>query len=272
MKALPGTGRRDGGFGRFVAASGCANLADGIALVAWSWTASLLTRDPLLIAAVAAMLRLPWALAAIPAGILTDRLDRRRLILGMDLTRAGVFAATAALLWATLPLPEPPAQGTAAPLAYAGLLAAAAAVGLAEVFRDNAAQTLLPSIVPHARLERANGRLWSVELTANALAGPALGAWLLALAVPAPFAANALAYFAGFALMRGLRGGFRPEQTQVRDWRRELAEAFAFLRGRRCWRRWPGSPGSGTCSSRWRASPWSCTCRKISGWGRGPSA
>ncbi|MBU2244240.1 MAG: MFS transporter, partial [Alphaproteobacteria bacterium] len=66
---------------RFILASGLTNLADGIATVAWAWLASLLTRDPVWIALVPVALRLPWALCAIPAGIITDRADRRVLIL-----------------------------------------------------------------------------------------------------------------------------------------------------------------------------------------------
>ena len=31
---------------RFITASGMTNLGDGVAVLAWSWTASLLTRDP----------------------------------------------------------------------------------------------------------------------------------------------------------------------------------------------------------------------------------
>lgn len=216
---------------RFIAASGLTNLGDGVATVAWAWVASLLTRDPLLIALVATALRLPWALFALPAGIVADRVDRRRLILWMDVTRAAAFAATALALWTALPLPEAPERGVAAPFAFATLLAAAAVVGAAEVFRDNAAQTMLPSLVPHARLEAANGRLWSVEIVGNALVGPALGAMLVAFAAPAPFAGNAFAYAAAALVVASLAGSFRPARGDAaRDWRRELAEGFAFLR------------------------------------------
>lgn len=56
--------------------------------------------------------------------------------------------------------PEAIAGGTAALPANAGLLltviyVAAALLGTAEVFRDNAAQTLLPSIVDKEHLETA---------------------------------------------------------------------------------------------------------------------
>ena len=146
-------------FQRFVLASGLTNLADGIATVAWAWLASLITRDPLLIAVVPIALRLPWFICAVPAGIIADRVDRRRLILWMDALRGAGFIAVALAVWQALPLAVPPTQGLGNATLYGSLLGAAVLVGVAEVFRDNAAQTMLPSIVPHAALEKANGRL-----------------------------------------------------------------------------------------------------------------
>ena len=69
-----------------------------------------------------------------------------------------------------------PVAGVSHAWLYEVILVAALVVGGAEVFRDNAAQTMLPVLVGHGDLERANGRLWSVELLGNALVGPALGA------------------------------------------------------------------------------------------------
>ncbi len=217
-------------FFRFVTASGMTNLADGVATVAWAWLASLLTRDPLLISMVPVALRLPWFLFALPAGLVADRMDRRMLILAMDGIRTLAFAAAALIIWAALPLAPPPESGVSQPVLYWGIMLAALSVGIAEVFRDNAAQTMLPSIVPHAELERANGRLWSVELVGNALVGPALGAFLLTVALPLPFAANALAYLGAVWLILRIAGRFRPEAHAERNWRRELGEGFAFLR------------------------------------------
>ncbi|WP_432816770.1 MFS transporter [Sulfitobacter sp. JB4-11] len=219
-------------FLRFVTASGLTNLADGVATVAWAWLASLLTRDPLLIAVVPVALRLPWFVCAIPAGIITDRVDRRVLILWMDLLRGIAFAGVALALWWVTPLTAPPDTGVAEPFIYALVLAAAATVGVAEVFRDNAAQTMLPAIVPHDALERANGRLWSVELVGNALLGPAVGAFLIALAVPLPFALNAVAYGLAVVLFLALSGPFKPPVAVQRNWRSELGAAVAFLRAK----------------------------------------
>ena len=216
---------------RFIAASGMTNLADGIAVVAWGWIASLLTRDPLLVALLPVALRLPWVLLALPAGVVTDRMDRRRLILAMDAVRGLAFAGAAVALWAALPLQPAMADGVSSPALYGFLMLAALVVGGAEVFRDNAAQTMLPALVPEAQLERANGRLWSVELLTNALIGPALGAVLIGLWLPLAFGLNAAAYGGAMLLVLGLAGSFRAERPDPRPWRAELREGFHFLKG-----------------------------------------
>ena len=63
---------------RLFAASTISNLGDGVALIAYPWLASAITRNPVLIALVVVVQRLPWLLFALPAGVLTDRHDRRR--------------------------------------------------------------------------------------------------------------------------------------------------------------------------------------------------
>ncbi|MEM6387286.1 MAG: MFS transporter [Pseudomonadota bacterium] len=215
---------------RFIASSGLANLADGIAVVVWAWLASLLTRDPLMIAALPIVLRLPWFLFAIPAGLITDRVDRRRLILAMDAIRAGAFVLVGGAVWASLPLLPPPEAGLVHPRLFAVLMVSAAIVGVAEVFRDNAAQTMMPRIVSHAKLEAANGRLWSVELVGNSLLGPAVGAFLITVFLPLPFLLNAVAFAIGAGLIFTIAGSFRATQVTGQNWRRELREGWEFLK------------------------------------------
>ena len=218
-------------FQRFFWASGLANLADGVATLAWVWVASLLTRDAALIALVPMALRLPWAIFAIPAGVLADRMDRRRLVVAMDALRAVAFALAAGALWGAGALPEAPAAGVVSLPLFMALCLAALTVGVAEVFRDNAAQTLLPALVPDAGLERANGRLWTLEAVTNQMLGPAFGAFLLGSALGLPFAVNALAYAVAAVLMAQLSGQFRPHGGKPEAWRPALAAAFGFLRG-----------------------------------------
>ena len=215
---------------RFILASGTTNLADGIAVVVWAWIATLLTRDPFLIALMPVALRLPWFLFALPAGIVTDRVDRRQLILAMDILRTLAFAAAALAVLLSLPLAQPVDDGASMPGLFAMLFGCALVVGTAEVFRDNAAQTMLPTFVPHDQLEKANGRLWSVELVGNALLGPALGAFLIAALIWLPFAANSVAYAVAAMLILGMKGAFLPKARKTRNWRTELGEGLAYLR------------------------------------------
>ncbi|MEH7828135.1 MFS transporter [Gemmobacter denitrificans] len=217
-------------FTRFLAASGLANLADGIATLIWVWVASLLTRDAALIALVPVALRLPWVIFAIPAGLVADRVDRHRMVLAMDALRAAAFAVAAVALMVWAPSATAPATGVSSWPLFLTLCLAALVVGVAEVFRDNAAQTLLPALVPDQALERANGQLWSLESVTNQMLGPALGALLLGAALALPFAVNAAAYAAAALILLAMKGQFRPAPgDQPAHWRRDLAEAFRYL-------------------------------------------
>jgi len=218
-------------FRRFLAATGLANLGDGIAVLAWVWVATTLTRDAGLVALVPVALRLPWVVFAIPAGLVADRLDRRRVVIAMDGLRALAFLCAAAALAVQGPLPPAPMEGVSSAPLFAALCLSALAVGIAEVFRDNAAQALLPSIVPDAGLERANGRLWTVEALANQMIGPALGAFLLGAALALPFAVNAVFYAVAALLMLRVSGQFRPEAQTVEGWRPALMAGVRYLRG-----------------------------------------
>ena len=182
--------------------------------------ASLLTRDPLLVAMMPVALRLPWFLFAILAGIITNRVDRRKLILWMDVIRAIAFAIATVVIWQALPLAVSPQTSLIQPTVFYILMGKALLVGGAEVFRDNAARTMLPSLVSHDALERANGRLWSVELIGNSLIGPALGAFLIAAFTPAPFALKSIAHAVALVCVMSLKGAFKPQINEANpDWK-----------------------------------------------------
>ena len=216
-------------FRRFLLAAGFTNLGDGIATLAWTWLASTLTRDPFLIALMPVALRLPWFLFAIPAGLVTDRVQRKRLLLAMDLIRGLAFGMAATCIWRALPLDTPPTEGASDPLLFTALAFCALVIGVAEVFRDTAAQTVLPSIVDHAHLEAANARFWTVELVGNTLLGPALGAFLIGLALPLPFVVNTAAYLVAALILVRITIPRRGERPQRAPLRQELAEGLRFL-------------------------------------------
>lgn len=227
MTALSPHDRRP--FRRFLLAAGFTNLGDGIATLAWTWLATHLTRDPFLISLMPVALRLPWFLFAIPAGLVTDRVQRKRLLLAMDLIRGLAFGMAAACIWQALPLEPPQAEGVSDPLLFTALALCAAVIGIAEVFRDTAAQTVLPSIVDHDRLEAANARFWTVELVGNTLLGPALGAFLIGLALPLPFVVNAAAYLVAALILARITIPRRGERRARASIRQELGEGLRFL-------------------------------------------
>ena len=200
-------------------ASVTSNLGDGVAGVAYPWLASAVTRNPIHIAAVAVVTRLPWLLFSLPAGVITDRVDRRRLVAWMDILRfAGTIGVALIVLasQAQLSPPDEIASGAAPTPPNAGMLlaviyVAALVLGTAEVFRDNSAQTLMPSVVAKEQLERANGRLWGAEMVMGNFVGPPLGGALLAIAFALPFFFDAGTFAVAAALVFLIGGQFRPK-------------------------------------------------------------
>jgi len=82
------------------------NLGDGVATIAYPWLASAITRDPILIALIAVAQRLPWLVFTLPAGVITDRVDRRLAMVWMDVLRAGLTLVVAVtVLGASTDLP-----------------------------------------------------------------------------------------------------------------------------------------------------------------------
>jgi len=110
-------------------------------------------------------LTLPFVLFAIPAGLLADRVSRRRLMAGAEALRAAALLAILGLIWfggLTLPL-----------LALLGFVAVCGTVAYSV-----AAPSLVPSLVPPQSLPAANARIELARTVAFA-SGPALGGILV---------------------------------------------------------------------------------------------
>ena len=228
------------GYWRLFGASAISNLGDGMGTVAYPWLASALTRNPLLIALVVAAQRLPWLVLSLPAGVITDRVDRRRLIVRMDIVRGAVTAAIGlGVLWRQGALPDPgdvTAVVTTDAVLYPLLLAATLLKGSADLLRDNSAQTLLPALVDADGLERANGRMWAAEATANQFVGPPLGSLLLGVAFALPFLVDAVTFFVAAALIATIPGSFRAVADPSAGsgprpaWRADIRDGVRWLR------------------------------------------
>ena len=163
------------------------NTGDGAFASALPLLAVTLTSDPGLISAVAVATYLPWLVVSLPAGALVDRRDRVTLMWLAQLVQGAAVTAVAVhhvSIWT---------------LAAAGLC-----LGSAQVVFDNAAQSVLPSLVPHDLLPRANGTQYVVQVIGGSFLGPPIGSALFALAPVAPFAVDAASFAGSAVLLTGL--------------------------------------------------------------------
>ena len=80
---------------RLWSASVISNLGDGVAQIAYPWLASAVTRNGVLIALIAVAQRIPWLVFTLPAGVITDRVDRRKIMVGIDTIRTVVTLGVA---------------------------------------------------------------------------------------------------------------------------------------------------------------------------------
>ncbi|MGH9116334.1 MAG: MFS transporter [Acidimicrobiales bacterium] len=202
---------------RLWTASGFSNLADGVFQIALPLLALTFTRSPALIAGVALAARLPWLLFALQAGALADRLDRRRTMVLVAVARAALIGMIGVLV-----------MFDAARLWM--LYVIAFALGIGETLFDTAAQSIMPMIVKHDDLSRANGRLYAVELTMNQFIGPPLGGILVGTAMALAFVGSALAYLVGFLALVAMVGSFKVDRVgPPAKLRTDITEGLRFL-------------------------------------------
>ena len=205
------------GFRWLIASSWVSNLGDGIAIAAGPLLVASMTHDPILVALAALLQWLPPLVFGLYAGALADRLDRRLIIVTVDLLRAVVLvlltlavATDVVSIWL--------------------VLVAMFLLGTAEVFADNTSATLMPMLVQRDDLAVANARLTSGFITVNQLAGPPIGAALFALGHAVPFATQAVLVALGAVLVSRValpaHGRGPAPDTHLRH---DIAEAFRWV-------------------------------------------
>ena len=220
-------------------ATGISNLGDGITSIAYPWLASAVTRSPVLISLAALVSRLPWLLFTLHAGVITDRFNRKKIIVAMDTLRGGLTIIVGAVIYLerdSLPSLSELTNLTSLETNYSlyfVILVTAFLFGLAEVLRDNSAQTLMPAVVEDSDLEKANGRMWSAESLTNSFIGPPLGSLLIGAAVFLPFFVDAATFFIAAALIASMKPtvkSFSPEsKTGPINFKAEIKEGFTWL-------------------------------------------
>ena len=166
--------------------------------VAVSWQIFSLRHSTFDLGLVGLILFVPQLLLALPAGVLADRADRRRICMLTSLGEAAGLAGFVALV--LLHVREP--------LWY---FVAVAFIGTVHSLGIPAQRSLLVNTIPREQFTRAQALSSSVTQLI-AVAGPALGGLLIAVSTAYAFAVAAFAYVAatvGFALL----GRHRAEGT-----------------------------------------------------------
>jgi MFS family permease len=157
-------------------------MGDGIFLVAMAWQVYALSNAPTALSLVGIAMTVPTIMFLLLGGVVSDRLDRRRVMLAADLTR-GIAVALLAVLSLT------------------GLLELWHVVGIVAVYGAGAAffgpafDAIVPDVLPASELSQANSLDQFVRPVALRLAGPALGGALIdAVGVGAAFAFDAASF------------------------------------------------------------------------------
>ncbi|MGI8881496.1 MAG: MFS transporter [Jatrophihabitans sp.] len=192
------------------------NVGDGAFATAVPLLAVTITHDPRAISIVSAATFLPWVLLSLPAGAIIDRRDRVSLMWWSQALQAVLVGVLAVLV-------------AAGAVSVPVLAVLAFGLGAGDVVFGNAAQAVLPEIVPEPLLHKANGKQYTISNIGQLFLGPPLGSLLFATAVALPFGVDAGSFALSAVLLATLPHRPRtvaahpPIRTAVRDGVRWLA-------------------------------------------------
>jgi DHA3 family tetracycline resistance protein-like MFS transporter len=211
-------------------------LGDGVFLVAMAWQVYALSNAPTALSLVGIAMTVPTIASLLLGGVVSDRLDRRRVIIASDLVRGAAVGVIAVL-------------ALTGGLRLSHLVALVVVYGAGTGFFAPAFDALVPELLPRDQLAQANSLDQFVRPVAFRLVGPALGGVLmqvfgsgLAFAVDAgSFLVSATAVLAMSARPRvraaeasasvssDLRSGFAYVRRHAWLWGTLLAAAVAYL-------------------------------------------
>lgn len=165
----------------FWVASLFSNTGTWVHEIGAGWLMSTLDGSPHMVAAVRAAMALPMVLLVIPAGALSDRVDRRRLMLSVQCVMMATAASIALLTYLDRITPI-------------GLLVLTIVMGLGAVLHVPTWQASIPELVPRSHLPQAIA-LGSISFNLARSVGPAFGGLLIAiLGTWAAFGVNAISF------------------------------------------------------------------------------
>jgi MFS family permease len=192
-------------------------IGDGIYLVAIAWLVLDISNEPTALGLVGLAWTLPMVASLLISGVLSDRFERRRLMITADLLRLVAIGAIAALaLAATAELWQ--------------VIALVVVYGIGQALFQPAFSAIVPDVVPRDELLQANALRELMEPLGLRFAGPALGGLLIAVfGVGEAFVVDA-ATFGVSALAVSLMSRRPPAREETGGVGRDLMEGFAYVR------------------------------------------
>lgn len=199
-------------------------IGDGIFIVALAWQVYKLSNTPTALSVVGVAMTVPQIVFLLLGGVVSDRFDRRRVMICADAIRALSLIALGLLSLAP--------EGT---LQIWHIMIVAAMFGAGTAFFGPAFDAIVPQLVPSRDLNQANSLDQFVRPAAARMIGPALGGWLIAIWGPGTaflidagtFGASIVCVF----LMKA-RAIERSSEERSSSTFHEIREGFRFVRSR----------------------------------------
>lgn len=214
MSAVPLRKNRD--FVLFQGGQLLSNIGTQSTQIAYPLLVLALTHSPAKAGIVAFARALPVWLFALPAGLVADRVSRKRLMIASDVVRAAAMAA----LGVGILLGR---------IVYWEIPLIAFVEGAGSAFFGGATMAALRAVVPKEQLPAATNVL-TARFAAVRLAGPPLGGVLFGVARSIPFLADAASYAFSSASLAAMRTPFQeerePEEAAIGT---RLVEGMRFL-------------------------------------------
>jgi MFS family permease len=193
-------------------------LGDGIFLVAMAWQVYALSNAPTALALVGITMTVPTIALLLLGGVLSDRFDRRRIMVAADVVR-GLAVGLLALLSLT------------GALELWHIAALAAVYGGGTAFFSPSFDALVPEVLPAEDLAQANALDQFVRPIALRLAGPALGGVLIeVLGAGTAFALDAASFVVSAAALLAMAPGARAPAAEAGTVTGDIAAGLRYIR------------------------------------------
>ncbi|MDX6386443.1 MAG: hypothetical protein QOD85_245 [Gaiellaceae bacterium] len=196
-------------------------LGDGIFFIAVAWETYSLWNAPGALSIVGIAMTVPTIVFLLIGGVVSDRYDRRLVMIWADTVRAAAVALLAALVLTDA-------------LQFWQLVVLVAVYGVGTAFFTPAFEAIVPELVPGHDLPAANSLDQFIRPLALRLVGPVLGGALVALSTGIAFAVDAASFGASLLAVLAMRRPLRARPELAVSTKTALKEGLRFVR-RRVW-------------------------------------